>query len=504
MLTFLHQKFRFLLIITLAIVGISFIFFGPEAGGGRPTSVMGATIDGRPVTPPEFNLMHRSVQILYTLQTGQLPDRSPRMEEIMAMQTWHRLVVLAEANRTGLRISPEAVNQYIRSHPFFTDQESGKFDPRALKQFEMVVLQPQGVSLERFQEIIRDQMLFETMLESAAGTAVVQPAEIDEVWRSLYGKADLSYVEVQLKDVLADIETGEDARRAYYEAHTATYQRPEHRSGSYVLFLDKNPPADEAARERAMRTLGEKAFQFSDPFYRAYEEGGAVPDFEQQAATQDLAVVRSEPVPESHPILPGDTEAALTRALFRLSEARPVSDYVKVPGGFAVIKLETVEAARPLPYEEVAAQVATDYRAHEEKRLLRDRGQEIHSALRTALQAGESWTAAAAALGLTAKEIPAFAPAGDDIQHPLAEEARYWAQQLRPGGVSQPVVETDRAAVFYLASRSDPEQEEAVILKDRVRQQLERQRSFQMQETWLQSRYATPGTSIPSFEHTLR
>jgi hypothetical protein len=75
MITFLHDKLKGLLLVLLAVVGVSFIFFGnwTPKGGVDPASQSMGQINGRSLTLNEFVAAQRQSVLEITLETGRIP-----------------------------------------------------------------------------------------------------------------------------------------------------------------------------------------------------------------------------------------------------------------------------------------------------------------------------------------------------------------------------------------------------------------------------------------------
>jgi hypothetical protein len=178
MLSFLNKKLKFLLIVILAIIGISFIFFGqwtphsPVMGAG-----VLARIDGRNIKERDFYFEQQATSVIYTLQTGQQPPSGAQAENYFRLHTWNRLLVLAAAKQSKVRVSEEQAYDFIVHHPLFLGKD-GKYSEEAYRNFQQRVLQPQGLDEKRFIQVIRDQLAYEQTIRGIANTAVVQPAEI--------------------------------------------------------------------------------------------------------------------------------------------------------------------------------------------------------------------------------------------------------------------------------------------------------------------------------------
>jgi hypothetical protein len=114
MITFLHDKFKGLLLVLLAVVGISFIFFGnwTPKGGGDPASQTMGKIGGRTLSLNEFAAAQRQALLEITLQTGRIP--SAEQSEFLNFQTWIRLLEIQAADFAGLDARPEQLVEAIK------------------------------------------------------------------------------------------------------------------------------------------------------------------------------------------------------------------------------------------------------------------------------------------------------------------------------------------------------------------------------------------------------
>jgi len=99
-ITFLHDKMKGLLLILLAVIAISFIFFGnwTPQGVDPAAGVMGR-IGGRTLSLNDFIAAQRQTLLEVTLETGRLPSDDDRF---LAIQTWIRLLQNQAAEKAGI------------------------------------------------------------------------------------------------------------------------------------------------------------------------------------------------------------------------------------------------------------------------------------------------------------------------------------------------------------------------------------------------------------------
>jgi peptidyl-prolyl cis-trans isomerase D len=501
MITFLGQKLKFVLIFVFILIAVSFVFFDTWSGGRAGGGGIPAKIQGRNLTVPELQNAIRAERLMFTLGTGQLPPSSGEADRHFAFRAWNRLLVLDEARRAGFTVPAAKLESIIRTNPLFHKPGTEEYSPEQFARFKQLVLDPQGISPERFLEILRDQLVFESWIAALEATAVVLPAEVDTAFRSLFGKVTLHAVELPASAVAKDIPVTEEAVRAFYDKRPERFELPEQRKFDAV-FLRLPPGADkmsEEERARARRALGEKAYQFTEPFYAAAEAGREPPDFAEAARAAGLKVETS-PWLARQGAYPGTTGgAALLEAGFLLGPDKPVSDYIAIPEGFAILRLREVQPPTVRPYESVKAEARAAYLAHETALRLQAAGENLVLRLRQELAAGKTWAQAVAATGARSTTLPPFtAVEGPDPKLPNADLARVVASQLEPGQVSDLLPAEGRSWIFYLESRAEPDPAQREVVLPRLRQQLLQQRRLQLREEWLASRSRLPGTVAPA------
>ena len=117
MITFLHDKLKGLLLLLLAVVGVSFIFFGnwTPKGGVDPASQSMGQINGRSLSLNEFVAAQRQSLLEITLETGRIP--AAEQNELMNFQTWIRLLQIQAADSAQLEAQPAQLISAIKETP---------------------------------------------------------------------------------------------------------------------------------------------------------------------------------------------------------------------------------------------------------------------------------------------------------------------------------------------------------------------------------------------------
>lgn len=500
MLTLISSKLRYLLILFLIVLGVSFIFFDHgNLGNSGAANPRIAKLDGKTVSRSDFESAYLDSSIIYILQTGRRP--MPQMEQLLRAQTWNRLLVLSAGKEVGLQPSPTDAINFVKTHPLFLD-EKGVYSPTNFQNFSLNVLRPQGISDARFQEIIQEQLIFEQMLKSISSTVIVRPSEIQETYAALYGQVSLHYVTLDEAPLRNAIKPSVEELKAYYVTKQNQFMTPELRKVEYILFRLKPEqlklPEDQ--KNTILRELTQQAYQFTEPFFGTSVDTKSLPDFRTAAAKAGLNVQISSPITAMEPLLPSEAESIdLTKVAFLLNPKSPVSDYKKTTNGYVVLHLLEVSPPAAIPFEAVQAQVEKMYLTEKTSELIEEKGKTLAKDLQSSIAAGKTWDEAVKALSLTSTSVPAFSPAKDTIKSQTAADAiRFWAQRLKPGAVSEFSRTTTGGMIFFLADRKVPTETNQEQVFQGIKEQLQQQRRNQILDDWISSRIHKSGNNIPS------
>jgi hypothetical protein len=500
----MNQKMRWFLVVILVVIAVSFIFFTDyRTGFGRGPQNPG-TIAGKTITVDALRSEMRDTSLIYMLRTLQFIPQNSEAGEFLYLETWRRLVVEAAAEEAGILITDESVQKFLLNHPLF--QDKGKFSIERYQKFKTNVLDPQGVSQGRFEDLIKELLAQDMLLDQIRSAALVQPSEIDEAIDLYLGKAKASYIVLEEAAVAKNLQPTEEDLKAFYETSKAAYATPEKRSFEYVLFQlapaqQKLPDAD---KQKLLRDLAQKAYEFSEPFYQAQSNGKPLPDFSKSAGEQGLQVRTTGLLEAGQPLIPTPDGSKLSEAGFALTQEAPISDYLKLQDGYALVHLVQVQPSQPLSYEQAAAQVRERYLRFKASEQLNAQATALVQALRTDLQAGLAWDAAVAKNGAKATATPAFSLSGqpDALKTPHAQTIIGKTAQLQPGMVADPAFAEGAAVIVYLVERQPATPQEKASQQSMVRNQLQRRREQQLVEAWLKSRYSQKGTHLPDEVYT--
>lgn len=153
-----------------------------------------------------------------------------------AQQLINEKVVLAEANRLGLRATDDDIRDELQHGAYAsTFFPNGSFIGQVAYEDR---LQQFNITVTEFEQGIRDQILFDKLRDLVAGSAAVTDAEIRDQFQKQNTKVKFDYAVLKKDDILKTIHPSDAELKAYYARNQANYANsiPEKRKINYVVI----------------------------------------------------------------------------------------------------------------------------------------------------------------------------------------------------------------------------------------------------------------------------
>ncbi|CAF0698171.1 peptidylprolyl isomerase [Candidatus Methylacidithermus pantelleriae] len=487
------QLFRNRPSLSLAVfvaIGLSFLFFFnlPSLVHLREASV--GKIEGRAVSAEEFRLSEQAVSLAMAMN----PDLAQRSvpTELVRVMAWNRLIFLTKAKTWKDKVTDEEVVQFIQHLPIF--QNGGRYDPELYQKFVSQFLASRGIRAERFEEIVREELLIRHVQEAILSPVSVDPKETKEILAMLFAPVSLEVVRFSLEERASQLQVTQAEAEEEYRNHQEDpeFQEPERREVAILWFRAK-PSGKEPSGETEQKA-GEEASRF------ASELTGREKEVLQEAARKGIPIQRVGPfsLQDNPQEIPGGQ--VVQRVAFELSSESPLSDPVAIQGnGYALVYLLKVTPSRRKPFEEVASLAREKARRRKALRALMEEGDRLSNQLQKAVSQGESFSSAAQRLGLRVQELTDFSPAEPDPSLPDGPALATIVRHLPVGRVSRWEA-TSLGGVIVLVRERHPERiAHREELESEVRKQVLELRQEAVLEEWLRSEYQKKGTILPSF-----
>jgi peptidyl-prolyl cis-trans isomerase D len=489
-----------LVAVTMVIFFIPQDYLQPTTSVGAAPSETIAEVDGRLVTAGDFQQRYLLQIQQYRQQFGAgINDQLLRqlgVDQQVLGQMIDEQVALIEAERQGIHVSDEELAQQIFAIPAF--RENGQFIGE--ERYEQL-LQSQNPPLTKsqFEDSLRRSLALDKLRAALTGWISVSNADVESEYRRRNEKVKLQIVALTADSFRSQVTVADADIAPYFEAHKADYRVGEQRKVKYLL-LDREEARQKVAvpqtdiqryyndniqqyqtqeRVRASHILlntggkDEAAVRKQAEELLAKIKGGA--DFAELAKKYsddpgskvkggDLDYFpRGQMVPE------------FEKTAFELKPGQ-VSDLVKTQYGFHIIKVVDKQAGVTQPLDQVRAQIQQTLAAQIADRQITDRAQDLAARIKTAADMNK----AAAELMLKVEESGFFQKTDPVPGLGNAPQVADAAFQLQENAVSAPLPSSRGPVFVTVSARKDAYTPMLDEVKDRVREDLIRQRATEM------------------------
>jgi peptidyl-prolyl cis-trans isomerase D len=382
--------------VIVAIIIVPFALWGLHEylGGGGDRVV--AVVQGQEIPVRAVQAESRAqLDRLQAMFGGQVPrallDSELRSREALeAVVT--RAVLQDAAEAKGFRIGDELIVRELQRTEAF--QDNGVFDPARYER----LLQVQRLSQAGFEEQLRQDLRLEQLVDAPRVTTFLAPGVRDDFLRLSAQERELAALRVSVDSLAAQVTPSDEDIAAYYEAQAERFMAPERVRLAYLeisaetlaegISIDERELREEyeargaelarAERRRASHILLEIPLDADEQVLqeiRSRAQGLARraqdgEDFAALAREHSDDQLSAAAGGDLGSLARGDLDPLFDQALFALAEGE-VSDAVRTPFGFHVIRLDAIERPELPPFEAQREDIDRELRAQEaEIRLL--------------------------------------------------------------------------------------------------------------------------------------
>lgn len=367
--------------VALFLIVIVFIFWGGYSFTSRDATRM-ARVNDKFITIAEYDQTYNNLVEMYKRQFGSTLSEDMLRQLNLRQQALNMLIqkylVSEAAHQLGLTATAQDVQQQILEYPVF--QKEGVFDQERYVR----ILQQNRMSPEMFEQQLREDLSIRNVENFIKRQTVVTEEEVVAEFRFGYSPIQISYAEIEPKAFVGQVVPTDEALQEYFTKHKEAYKEPEKRKFSLVLIktdaflqdvpvgpdeieqyytdnkdkyhkeaevrarhilfrVDENAPEDEVAKAKAeagkvLEEVRQKDADFAQ-LAEKYSQGPTAPK------GGDLGYfTRGQMVPP------------FTEAAFALKPGE-ISELVRTPFGFHIIKVEDSRPERTIPLEEVRSEI---------------------------------------------------------------------------------------------------------------------------------------------------
>ena len=384
--------------ILLVICGAMVITFIPGGLTSELTGTPGAggvaKVNGNDIKSDEVRQTARQMAQQDAQRYGEMASKLMpflvQQETVRAVdQMISRQVLLSEAGRMGLRVTPEEVKDELQHGRYAaTFFPGGNF----IGQVEYEdMLQRANLTPVKFEHEVGDDILLTKLQALISGSTSVSDAEIHEQFVKENSKVKFDYAVLKQDDLRKGLHPTDEELKAFYESHKANYANsvPEKRKAKYAVIETGKAAADVPVTPDDLRTYyGQHRDQYRMPEQvkvshiliktplpgpdgKVDEKGVAeaqrraedlLKQMKNGAKLEDLAQKYSEDPGSAKQggslgwIGKGQTVPEFEKAAFSLPKGQ-TSDLVKSSYGFHIIRVDEKQEAHMKTLDEVKAEI---------------------------------------------------------------------------------------------------------------------------------------------------
>ncbi|MGE0041234.1 MAG: peptidyl-prolyl cis-trans isomerase [Vicinamibacterales bacterium] len=397
---------------SLALVVLTFVvFYIPDflttATGAAPGSVV-AEVEGQSITVGAFQRRYQAQLQAYRQAYGsQLSEdllRQLGIQQQILQQLVDEEAMVAEARRQGIDVSDVEVRQRILSMPAF--QENGQFIGEQ-RYRQVLQFQNPPLTTADFENNLRRAIAVDKLQSAVTGWMSVSDSEVDQEYRRRNEKVKLDVVPVSPDAFRSDVTVTDADLKTYFDAHKETYRVGEKRKVKYLLvdvdavratttvpeadiekFYQDNlqqyqTPEQVRASHILLRTEGKDEEAVKAQAQSLADQARAGADF--------AALAKQYSEDESNKDLGGDLDyfgrgrmvPEFEQAAFGL-EVGQISDPVKSPFGYHVIKVTDKKPAETRPLADVRPEIEDQLKWQRAQELAEQTAKVIEASVKTA------------------------------------------------------------------------------------------------------------------------
>ena len=381
-------------------------------------------------------------------------------------------IIEADAKDMDIKVTDSDLQQAISQFPAFNKE--GRFDENIYRRY----LDYERLSPADFEQKIRKNYLKQLFVSVLTENLIVSRQELFASYHYMNDTYDLSYIPVESASFAKDVQISQDQIRSYYDTNKDRYKLPpritleaiEYPSANYLstIQVTKNDAQDyyvghksdfsEPAKIHARHILF-KIPEGADADVLAQKEQLIKKVLDEAKAGKDFAALAAQYSEDDQTSKKGGDLGTLPREAYPqgvghvLGSMKPgeVKGPVRSPLGIHILKLESKEEAKAIPFEEVEATVRDTLRLQRAKQAAHDEAEKAFTQLYE--QSKPDIEAYAKAKGLSVKQIGPFYE-GQDAGISMSPETL--KKDLHQVGELGEVASTPVGYLFYIVTKKEP------------------------------------------------
>ncbi len=392
------------------IASIAFMYGRSAFQGERQESL--AEVNGVAISYQDFLQVYQNTYEIYREQLQE--EISPELEQYLKPQVLVEMVknelLWQETKKAEIKVSQEELKEAVREtmRPFGSQEAFMRF------------LEYRHILYSEVEEDIKEQLAINKLTQAIESSTAVTEEELKDYWITQNERIGVSYVVVKPEKYKDEIEVTKEELQEYYDEYKEDFRVPEKVKVDYILikpddFADK---VSEVSKEELENYYQENLSYFSIAEERRASHiliqiaAPANPEDDEKAKERieeiekelkggaDFATLAREYSQDSASAEKGgDLEfftyyemvPSFSEAVFFLEEAGDVSEIVKTPFGYHLIKLTGIKASYVKPFQEVEERLKQMWKDEKSEALAQEEANNIRKEIERKSSAFEEY-----------------------------------------------------------------------------------------------------------------
>jgi len=378
----------FLWLVIIAFVGTIFLVWGMGGKVGGDNYVI--KVNDNKISYNEYQMAYENTSNTLRQLFGDNVEKIPEFKNLKRMvidDLIERYLLIEEAEKSGVFVTDaEVLNTISSTKAFFVD---GKFDRNRY----IEVLRFNGMYPEAYEETLRKDILVSKMENLIKNAVEVTKQEIEKEYAYRNTTAVIKYLSIDPNKYRSKVSFKDEDLKAFFEENKEDYRIPEKIKVKYVVFDEDNFDKDIVVTDEEAEAY---FLQHKEQFHQSEQVEARhilvrVNDFENKeenekalskinkardeikkgAAFEKVAENYSEDISAKNGgylgfFKRGEMVKEFEEAAFKL-EPGQVSDIVKSPFGYHIIKVEKKLEEKDLSFDEVKERIIERIKEEKEK-----------------------------------------------------------------------------------------------------------------------------------------
>ncbi|MDO4724604.1 MAG: SurA N-terminal domain-containing protein [Comamonadaceae bacterium] len=237
MFEFIRKHLKVVMIVFFPLVFFAFVLVGIDASMLGNRSPVVARVAGKDITQSDWDYAHRQYADRMRIENPSLPAEmldSPAQRYLVLENLVRDAVFATAVADRHYTISDAQLARELQNQPEIMQLRGsdGRLDTNAYRD----LLRRHGMTPEMYEASVRQQLALQQVLGVVQNSTALTPRQAQPAIDALFQRRVVGIKRFNPSDFTAQVAVDDEALKAYYDSHSAQFQRPELLDVEYVVL----------------------------------------------------------------------------------------------------------------------------------------------------------------------------------------------------------------------------------------------------------------------------